>query len=199
MGAIESKLRILIMKKQLVVPPCGLMASLTGNGFLSRFEKLTAMDISMASGAIPGQRLHPDLLTYAINLNIVAFQAENFPVFSIQRESCQRMVKRRSMPGLGLMTISAAPFFDPQVDLPLMHIFMAIGAILIFQVKTGDLPPIFMFDGHMALIAGDGKMAAGQGINTLLMGIEGIGCRAEAFDGMTPLASHAIASLGELI
>lgn len=132
------------------------MASLAGNGFLARFEKLTSVNVFVAAGTIPGQGLHPDLLTHAINLNIMTFQAENFAVFSIQRELRQRVIKRCSMPSLGLMTIGTAPFFDPQFDLPLMRVFVAIGAILIFQVKAGDQPHIFMFDGHMALIAGDG-------------------------------------------
>jgi hypothetical protein len=199
MSAVQGKLSIFIVRKQQISPTCSLMASLTGNGFLSRFEELTAMDVSMASGAILGQRLHPDLLADAVHFGMMTFQAEDFAMLPIKRESCQRMVKRRLMPGLRLMTISAAPFFDPQVDLPLMHIFVAIGAILIFQAKAGDQPPIFILDGRMTLIAGDGEMAAGQGIRTLLMGIKRVSRRAETYDCMASFAGAAIGSLSELI
>ncbi len=64
------------------------------------------------------------------------------------------------MPGLSLMTIGAATALHPEVDLALMHIFMAIRAVRIFQVEIANRSAIPTFDGQMALIARYREMAA---------------------------------------
>ena len=89
------------------------MAFFTGNKFLTCFEKLAAVNVLVASGAVLGQWLHPDLLAHPIHLNIVAFQAEDFAVFSIQSKLSQRVIEGGLMPGPGLVTIGAAAAFHP--------------------------------------------------------------------------------------
>jgi len=197
--AIEHKLRIPIVRKLQVRPSAGFMASLAGNCLLPRFEKLTLVNVLVTTGTNHGERLHPDLLSDSIHFDGVAFQAEDFAVFPVQREARQQVVEGRSMPGLGLMTISASALFDPQIDLSLMHVLVAIGAVLIFQIKAGDRPPILALDGDMALIAGDGEVAAGQRIETLLMGIKGISHRTKACNRMARFTRTVIGTINELI
>jgi hypothetical protein len=159
--AVQCKLGIFVVREQQVFPTGSLVTFFAGNRCLAALQELASVIIFVTARTIPSQRLHPDLFSPAIKFSVMAFQAEDFPVLSVEDKSSLGMIEGGLVPSLSFMTEGTAAFLYPKVNLTLMDVFMAIGAVGVFQVEVGDESAVFVLNLDVASVARYRQVTAG--------------------------------------